>query len=153
MELFEFFEDRLVVTNAYDSNKPMLNRLFFYVPLNEIEEYRSSFPANDSRHIPGTLRIHEVVVSPAHEDFIMYRDSACVCNSCLQGLYSSCESLDAFKELPETICLKKHYFTKGKKKSDISDHMDLNEDELKEVEESEYMESEVAKVIKKEDMQ
>ena len=45
-ELFQFYEENLVVRDAFESNKSMLNRLFFYVSSDDIEEFRSSFPEN-----------------------------------------------------------------------------------------------------------
>ena len=38
-ELFDFFNENLVVKAAYESSKPMLNCVFFYVSLEEINEY------------------------------------------------------------------------------------------------------------------
>ena len=57
-ELFQFYEENLVVRDAFESNKPMLNRLFFYVSSDDIEEFCSSFPENGYKYIDGTLQIH-----------------------------------------------------------------------------------------------
>ena len=45
-ELFDFFNKNLVVKAAYESSKPTLNCVFFYVSLEEINEYCSTFPSH-----------------------------------------------------------------------------------------------------------
>ena len=45
-ELFDFFNENLVVKAAYESSKPMLNCVFFYVLLEKINEYCSTFPSH-----------------------------------------------------------------------------------------------------------
>ena len=68
----------------------------------------------------------------------------------------SCEKkADQFKQVPQTITLKNHVFSKTKKTKskksyeDLNDdkYGDLNEDEINELESAEFMESEASKLI------
>ena len=34
----------LLVEDAYESNKPMLNHIFFYIPSESIKDFHSTFP-------------------------------------------------------------------------------------------------------------
>ena len=153
-ELYKFFEEQLVVQNAFDSPKPMLNRLFHFISSEEIEEYRSSFPDEAFKYIPGTLQIHQVVTTPGDKSLINYRNISCACTNCLRGEFASCRK-NQFKDVSEIITLKKHVFsTTGKRKaadphaSDIEINMDLNDDVINERETAEFMESEASKLIK-----
>ena len=73
-ELFDFFEETLVVKDAYESNKPMLNRIFFYITSETIQALRSAFPDTEYVYIPGTLKIHEISTIPGNINAINYRD-------------------------------------------------------------------------------
>ena len=55
-ELYEFFQERLLVRDAFDSPKPMLNRLFHYISTEEMDDYQSTFPANTFKYIPVRLK-------------------------------------------------------------------------------------------------
>ena len=72
-ELFDFFNENLVVKAAYESSKPMLNHVFFYVLLEEINEYCSTFPSHKYGYIPGALGIHQVVTTPGNSKSIQHR--------------------------------------------------------------------------------
>ena len=53
-ELYEFCYEKLTVLGS-DEHKKMLNCLFFYLPKENIESYRSSCPSSGVfRPIPGT---------------------------------------------------------------------------------------------------
>ena len=157
-ELFEFFQERLVVTNAIDSNKPMLNRIFHYISSEEMEGYRSTFPSINYKYIHGTLQIHQVITSPGDSTHIWHRNVACTCASCLAGTYTSCNRKSKFSEISDMITLKKHVFSKSysKRKSDLNDDddemADLNDDEMNELESAEFMESEASKLIQNGDI-
>ena len=105
-ELFDFFDERMVVRNAFDSNKPMLNRLFHYISSDEMQEYRSTFPENTYHYIPGTLKIHQVVTSPGDSSCILYRHIACTCKECLGGSYASCQRKEKYEAISDMITLK-----------------------------------------------
>ena len=57
-ELYQFCNEKLTVSSS-DEHKKMLNRLFFYLPKENIESHQSSFPSSGVyRPIPGTPKIH-----------------------------------------------------------------------------------------------
>ena len=129
-ELYEFFQERLLVRDAVDSPKPMLNRLFHYISTEEMDDYRSTFPANTFKYIPGTLKIHEVVTSPGDETHIRFRNISCACVNCLSGNYATCKRKEVFKDVVDKITSQKHVFTsagKRKQKQTDDDDIDLNE--------------------------
>ena len=74
--------------------KPMLNRVFFYVLLEEINEYHSTFPSLKYVFIPGTLGIHQVVTTPGNSKSIQYRNTSCACTLYLRGGNRKFECLD-----------------------------------------------------------
>ena len=60
-ELYQFCNEKLTVLGS-DEHKKMLNRLFFYLPKENIESYQSSFPSSGVyRPIPGTRKIHQIM--------------------------------------------------------------------------------------------
>ena len=135
----------------------MLNGLFFYVPEEDITEYRSLFPANDYPFIKGTLCIHKVSTIPGSEDRILVRNTLCACENCLNGRYSECENISVFNDYPPTIKMKEHVFRKSNEKkktstADEEDHLiDLNEEELEEWEEV-FFETQASHYIEKDDI-
>ena len=153
-ELFTFFDETLVVKAAYESNKPMLNRRFFYVSAEDMDNYRSELPSDKYIHIPGTLAIHEVVSIPGNTNTIMYRNSSCGCTFCLNNEYEKCESLEQFKEYPKNIMMTTHSFsvsTKKQKQANNEKHLiDLDEEEAIEWDEM-YMETEASRYIQEGD--
>lgn len=154
-ELYDYFQERLVVRNAIDSPKPMLNRIFHFISAEEMVQYRSTFPTNNYKYIPGTLQIHQVITTPGETSSILHRKLACFCTSCVIGAYETCENKEKFIEISDMISLQKHVFSKStkrpsKKKNDDSDDeeiSDLNDDEMTERESAEFMESEASQLI------
>ena len=126
-ELFDFFNVNLAVKAAYETSKPMLNRVFFYVSLEEISEYSSTFPPHKYVYIPGTLGVHQIVTTPGNNKSIQYRNILCACTPCLRGDYRKCEYLDQFKNYLKPITMTTHTFSISKKKQ--KDTVD-DEDEL-----------------------
>ena len=121
-ELYKFFQERLLVRDAFDSPKLMLNRLFHYISTEEMDDYWSTFPANTFQYIPGTLKIHEVVTSPGDETHIRFRNILCACVNCLSGNYATCKRKEVFKDVVDMITLQKHVFTSaGKRKQKQND--------------------------------
>ena len=132
-ELFDFFNQNLVVKAAYESSKPMLNCAFFYVSL----EYCSTFPSRKYVYIPGTLGIRQVVTTPGNSKSIQYRNTSFACTPCLRGDYRKCECLDHFKNYLKPITMTTHTFSISKKKQkdavdDEDKLIDLDEDEVNE---------------------
>ena len=72
-ELTDSFDKTLEVKSTNESNRAMLNRLFFYVSLKDMEDYRSVFPSLRYNYISGTSSIHEVVIIPGNMEAILYR--------------------------------------------------------------------------------
>ena len=110
-ELTDFFDKTLEVKSAIESNRPMLKRLFFYISLKDMEDYRSVFPSLKYNYISGTLSIHEVVTIPGNMEAILYRKASCGCSCCLSGNYKECVCLEQFQEYPDLIQMVKHRFT------------------------------------------
>ena len=152
-ELYQFCCNRLQVRDAFDSPKPMLNRIFVFFSADDVKGYRSSFPDTTFKSIPGTLKIHQVVTSPGDQSSISVRELSCACSSCLSGDYVSCKRIDQFKDVIDMITFKKHVFQVGgkKKRKAATDEDektdDLNDDEIEEREQEEFMETEAAKLI------
>ena len=89
-QLIDLLDKTLKVKSANDSNRPMLNRLFFYISLKDMEDYRSVFPSLKCNYIYSTLSIHEVVAIPRKLEAILYRKfftASCGCPCCLSGNY------------------------------------------------------------------
>ena len=131
----------------------MLNRVFFYVSLEEINEYRSTFPSHKYVYIPGTLGIHQVATSPGNSRSIQYRNTSCACTPCLRGDYRKCECLDQFKNYLKPITMTTHTFSISKKKQkDMVDDEDelIDLDEVNEWEDI-YIETEASKFIEEGD--
>ena len=155
-ELVDFFNETLVVKDAYESNKPMLNRIFFYVPSENIKAFRSTFPDTEYVFIQGTLKIHEVSTIPGNTNAINYRNSSCGCGFCLKEEYNKCESITEFSAYPQNIQMKLYTFREktNKKKNkktpedeiDDEEDTDLNEEEAEEWEEG-FVETEASKFI------
>ena len=129
---------RLLVRDAFDSPKPILNRLFHYISTEEMDDYQSTFPANTFKYIPGTLKIHEVVTSSGEKTHIRFWNISCACVNCLNN-YATCKRKEVFKDVVDMITLQKHVFTSvGKRKQkQNNDDIDLNEDEISELENAE----------------
>ena len=53
-EFHQFCHDRLQVLDAFESPKPMLNRIFHFISTDDVEEYRLSFPDHGYKYIKGT---------------------------------------------------------------------------------------------------
>ena len=101
MELFQFFEENFIVRDAYHSNKPMLNRLFFFISSDDTNDFLSSFPENCYKAIKVTLKVHEVTNTPGDGSHIFFRNIACACNNYLYGKYELYEAKDKqFKDVP-----------------------------------------------------
>ena len=76
-ELTDFFNKTQEVNLATETNRPMLNRLFFYISLKDMEDYRSVFPSLKYDYISGTSSIHEIVTIPGNMEAILYRKASC----------------------------------------------------------------------------
>ena len=78
-ELYQFCNEKLTVLGS-DEHKKMLNRLFFYLPKENIESYRSSFPSSGVyRPIPGTQKIHQVMNMTSKKNNVCNRNFSCLC--------------------------------------------------------------------------
>ena len=78
-ELYQFCNEKLTVLGS-DEHKKMLNRLFFYLPKENIESYRSSFPSSGvHRRIPGTQKIHQVMNMTSKKNNVYNRNFSCLC--------------------------------------------------------------------------
>ena len=115
----------------------MLNHVFFYVLLQKINEYCSTFPSHKYVYIPGTSEIHQVVITPGNSKSVQYRNTLCECTLCLRGNYRKCECLDQFKNYLKPITMTAHTFSISKKKQkdmvdDQDELIDFDEDEVNE---------------------
>ena len=115
----------------------MLNHVFFYVLLQKINEYCSTFPSHKYVYIPGTSGIHQVVITPGNSNSVQYRNTLCECTLCLRGNYRKCECLDQFKNYLKPITMTAHTFSISKKKQkdmvdDEDELIDFDEDEVNE---------------------
>ena len=54
---FDFLHGTLDLEDAYESNKPMLNRKFFYIPSESIKDFCSTFPDTEYGYNQDTLKI------------------------------------------------------------------------------------------------
>ena len=156
-ELFQFLDESLHVINDVNSKKPMLNRKFFLVTSQVVNNYRDSFPTSQYVAIKGTLKIHEIVTTPGDNTAIHYRRNSCGCQHCLKGQYKECESLAEFSSYPQQITMQKHKFvikSSKKKSGDETDDDETNElDEEEQAEwEEEYIETEASKFIQEGDI-
>ena len=150
-ELFQFFEEHLVVRDAFGSNTPMLNRLFHYISPDDIEDYRSSFPEDSYKYIDGTLKIHQVINTPGDNSHILFRNTSFACNNCFEWkLWVLWKESRSVQTGTSNNNIENHVFRKTKKSyGDLSDdeYRDLNKDEINELESAEFMETEASKLI------
>ena len=58
-ELFEFCREKLTVENS-QTNKALLNRIFYFVSTNELDEYRLQAPNEKHSTVKGTRKIHQI---------------------------------------------------------------------------------------------
>ena len=126
----------------------MLNRVFFYVLLKEINDYCSTLPSHKYVYIPGTLGIHQPVTNPGNSKPIQYRNTLCACTR-LRGDYRKCECLDQFKNYLKPINMTTHTssISKEKQKDLVDDEdelIDLDEDKVNEWEDM-HIETEASK--------
>ena len=76
----------------------MLNCLFFYLPKENIESYRSSFPCSGVfRPIPGTRKIHQIMNVTSKKNGVYKRNFSCLCKFCYSKDYENCIYLDDAK--------------------------------------------------------
>ena len=148
-ELRDLFEKTLKVKSAVVSNRPMPNRLFFYISLKDMEDYRSVFPSLKYNYISGTLSIHEVVTIPGNMEVVLYRKASYECSCCLSGNYKECVCLEQFQEYPDLIQMVKHRFIlKSGNASEGEEDVDNDLDEDKQIEWDEmFIETEASKHI------
>ena len=106
----DFFDKTLEGKLTIDSNRTMLNRLFFYISLKDMEDYRNVFPSLKYNYISSTLSIHEIVTIPLNMEAILYRKASCECSCCLSGNYKDYVCLEQFQEYPNLIQMVKHKF-------------------------------------------
>ena len=126
----------------------MLNCVFFYVLLKEINDYCSTLPSHKYVYIPGTLGIHQTVTNPGNSKPIQYRNTLCACTR-LRGDYRKCECLDQFKNYLKPITMTTHTssISKEKQKDLVDDEdelIDLDEDKVNEWEDM-HIETEASK--------
>ena len=96
-ELYQFCNEKLTVLGS-DEHKKMLNRLFFYLPKENIESYRSSFPSSGVyRPIPGTQKIHQIMNVTSKKNGVYKRNFSCLCKFCYSNDYENCIYLDDAK--------------------------------------------------------
>ena len=154
-ELYQFLNETLTVKSV-ECSRPMINRIFFFISLSDMEEYRDGLPGQTYEYIKGTLGIHHIVTKPGDETQILYRLVSCGCKPCLDGVYDACLNLNNFSDYPELLKMNTHLFkVKGLRKArkqgegqSSEDQLgDLEEEEIEEFEKEEYMESDASKVI------
>ena len=85
-ELFQFYEENLVVRDAFESNKPMLNRLFFFTYHQMI---LMNFVHHFLRMVISILMVRCRYI-PGDNSYIFFRNTSCGCKNCLSGMYKSC---------------------------------------------------------------
>ena len=150
-ELFDFLNETLAVKNDIESQKPMLNRLFFYICEEDLKAFRMALPEERYHSIPGTQQIHQIVTSPVTTTSVAYRKCSCACSHCLGGKFDECESREIFKKCKTSIEMKEHTFSISAAKQ--VPEKDLNEEEEVEYEEEwEWKETEAAQLIEKGDI-
>ena len=110
--------------------------------------FRSSFPDGNYKFIKGTLQIHEAVTAPGDSIHILFRNTSCAYNNCLNGIVS-CERINQFKEVPQMTKMNKHIFNKSKKSgAATTEYVDLNENEVNQFENADFSKNGASKLIK-----
>ena len=153
-ELTDLFDKTLEVKSAIESNRPMLKRLFFYISLKDMEDYRSVFPSLKYNYISGTLSIHEVVTIPENMEAILYRKASCGYSCCLSGNYKECVCLEQFQQYPDLTQMVKHRFSlKNGNASEREEDVDNDLDEDEQIEwDKMFIETEASKHIQEGDV-
>ena len=88
-ELYQFCNEKLTVLGS-DEHEKMLNCLFFYLPKQNIESYRSSFPSSRVyRPIPGTLKIHQIMNKISERNGLYKQNFSSFCKFCYSNDYEN----------------------------------------------------------------
>ena len=96
-ELYQFCNEKLTVLGS-DEHEKMLNCLFFSLPKQNIESYRSSFPSSRVyRPIPGTLKIHQIMNKISERNGVYKQNFSSFCKFCHSNDYENCICLDNAK--------------------------------------------------------
>ena len=120
-ELFEFCLEKLTVENS-QTNKALLNRIFYFVSTNELDEYRLQAPNEKHSTVKGTRKIHQIFNGFVTEKGFYHRMFSCLCEKCLNGMYAECQQL---------ITRKWHNFsTESSNEDPLSDSDESNDDEM-----------------------
>ena len=69
--------------------------MFYYIPTEDLENYRSQIPENTSQTVKGTRKIHQIFTKPIHDQKILYRQFSCLCEHCLELDFDNCVYLMA----------------------------------------------------------
>ena len=135
----------------------MLNRLFFYLPKENIESYRSSFPSSGVyRPIPGTQKIHQIMNVTSKKNGVYKRNFSCLCKFCYSNDYKNCIYLDDAKFVDNKDQVRPIWHTfkeKGVGSAKVKENKDKysssSEDSASESEEKiDYEETEASCIVK-----
>ena len=86
-ELFDYCNENLTVIDNTNDDRNMLNRVFMYIPDEDIGLYRETFPDNNYKSLFGTRMMHQVTTKL---NGIFSRNLSCVCESCISGSLGRC---------------------------------------------------------------
>ena len=93
-ELYQFCNEKLTLLGS-DKHKKMLNRLFFYLPKDNIESNQSSFPSSRIyRPIPSTRKIHQIMNVISEKNGVYAWNFSCLCKFYYSNGYKNCIYLD-----------------------------------------------------------
>lgn len=155
-ELYQFCNNKLTVIDS-DQHKKMLNRIFFFVPKEDIQHYRTSFsPGGIYKHVEGTRKIHQIMNVTTAPDGIFKRNFSCLCQFCYDKDYENCIYLDDPKFVgniqqvkPVWEVFKKKGEKSARARNESNDDSSSSEDSDSESEdEIQYEETEASCIVK-----
>ena len=88
-ELFTFCSENLV-TSKTPEEKTLLNHLFYFIPVRELEEYRSQVSDINYKSKKGKRKIHQIFNNPSKGSGLYDRQFSCLCDSCMSGNFKNC---------------------------------------------------------------
>ena len=70
--------------------KTLLNHLFYFIPVRELEEYRSQVSDINYKSKKGKRKIHQIFNNPSKGSGLYDRQFSCLCDSCMSGNFKNC---------------------------------------------------------------
>ena len=71
-ELFEFCLEKLTIKDNPDKKKALLNRVFYFIPSREVDDYRRQLPVLKYKSVKGARSIHQVLmIQVMRKDYII----------------------------------------------------------------------------------